>query len=282
MRPYFFAVDTGDTIRFLLTVHYDGSGFHGWQLQPDLRTVQGELQDVLGRLAARPRTVVGSGRTDTGVHATGQVASVDMPAKWTARDLRRALNATLPRDIWVQDVARVRPDFHPRYDALARTYTYRVGTHPDARSPFHRRWCWSLCEPLDLRMLDRLASTLAGRHSFEAFAKAGQPERGTQCNVTATGWHGWELGARFTITADRYLHHMVRYLVGTMVDIGRGHRPAADLKALLSGASDLETSPPAPPEGLFLSRVEYPDTERPIRPAASSHASIAAESEMTS
>ena len=130
-------MDTGNTIRFLLTLHYDGSGFHGWQLQPDLRTVQGELQDVLGRLAARPRTVVGSGRTDTGVHATGQVASVDMPERWTADELRRALNATLPPDIWVQDVLPARRDFHPRYDALARTYVYRVGTIPGSRSPFH-------------------------------------------------------------------------------------------------------------------------------------------------
>jgi tRNA pseudouridine38-40 synthase len=225
---------------------------------------------------------VGSGRTDTGVHATGQVASVDMPAKWLAADLKRALNSTLPPDIWVQDVVPARHDFHPRYDAVARTYMYRVGTHPDARSPFHRRWCWSLCEPLDLRTLDRLGSVLVGKHSFEAFAKAGQPERGTRCAISAADWHGWELGARFTITADRYLHHMVRYLVGTMVDIGLGRRPAGDLAALLAGKAGLETSPPAPPEGLFLSRVEYPDTVRLTGRAALSDEHTEAQSETSS
>ncbi|MCG6954885.1 MAG: tRNA pseudouridine(38-40) synthase TruA [Gemmatimonadetes bacterium] len=255
-------MDTGTTIRFLLTVHYDGSGFHGWQFQPELRTVQGELEGVLGRLAGRPRTVVGSGRTDTGVHAVGQVASVDMPTRWTARELHRALNATLPPDVWVQEVAAARPDFHPRYDALSRTYVYRVGTTPVARSPFHRRWCWPLGESLDVPALNRLSVEVVGEHSFGAFAKAGQPERGTRCTVATAHWDAWDMGTRFTITADRYLHHMVRYLVGTMVDIARGRRATQDLSALLVETVGVETSPPAPPEGLFLSQVEYPDTVR--------------------
>ena len=110
-----------------LTVHYDGSAFHGWQYQPDQRTVQGDLQAALAQLADSPRTVLGAGRTDTGVHATGQVASVDMPERWTSAELLKALNATLPREIWVESVRRAAPDFHPRYDAIARTYTYRVG-----------------------------------------------------------------------------------------------------------------------------------------------------------
>jgi tRNA pseudouridine38-40 synthase len=252
-------VHTGATIRLQLTLQYDGSGFHGWQFQPDRRTVQGELEAALSRLADRPRTVVGSGRTDAGVHATGQVASVDMPARWSAEALLRALNAVLPPDVWVEEVRAVRSDFHPRYDALARTYVYRVGTHPHARSPFHRPWCWALAEELDEGVLAGTAACIPGEHSFLAFAKAGQPERGDRCRVTRALWDRWELGPRFTITADRYLHHMVRYLVGTMVDAARGRRPAEDLAALLRGDPDLETSPPAPPEGLFLARVEYPE-----------------------
>ncbi len=260
---YLSAVETRDSIRLQLTVHYDGTHFHGWQFQPDQRTVQGELEAALSRLAARPRTVVGSGRTDTGVHAIGQVASVDMPPRWDPAELHRALNAVLPPDVWVQGVRPARADFHPRYDALARTYVYRVGTEPEARSPFHRPWCWALCEEIDEAALSDCAAELPGAHSFRAFAKAGQPERGDRCTVASAAWNRWALGARFTITADRYLHHMVRYLVGTMVEIARGHRPSADLRALLASgdASDasLETSPPAPPEGLFLARVEYPD-----------------------
>ena len=255
-------MDTGAPIRFQLTLQYDGSGFHGWQLQPDLRTVQGELEAALSRLADRPRTVVGSGRTDAGVHATGQVASVDMPASWNASRLQRALHAILPPDVWVQEIRRVRADFHPRYDALSRTYLYRVGTAPAARSPFHRPWCWALGEGVVPELLAGGAAGLLGEHSFLAFAKAGQPERGDRCTVAAAGWDRWELGHRFTITADRYLHHMVRYLVGTMVDAARGRRPVEDLARLLRSEPGIETSPPAPPEGLFLARVEYPESVR--------------------
>jgi tRNA pseudouridine38-40 synthase len=200
------------------------------------------------------------------VHATGQVASVDMPTRWQPAELHRALNAVLPPDVWVQDVHPARPDFHPRYDASARTYVYRIGTRPEARSPFHRPWCWALGEPVDRASLSTCAAALPGTHSFRAFAKAGQPERGHRCTVARATWDRWALGDRFTITADRYLHHMVRYLVGTMVEIARGRRPARDLPALLAADTDLETSPPAPPEGLFLARVEYSDHVRDVDP----------------
>jgi tRNA pseudouridine38-40 synthase len=253
-------VDAPETIRFSLTVQYDGADFHGWQVQPDQRTVQGVLQETLGRLADRPCAVIGSGRTDTGVHATGQVASVDMPASWDPETLLRSLDATLPDDIRVTAAKLARPDFHPRYDALARTYEYRIGSSYEASSPFHRRWCWPLTDPLDPTLLRTAASTLPGRHSFRAFAKSGQPERGEECMVHAAAWSEWSHGARFTITADRYLHHMVRYLVGTMVDIARGRRPLSDVRRLLGNDQELTTSPPAPPEGLFLSHVEYPDS----------------------
>jgi tRNA pseudouridine38-40 synthase len=126
-----------------------------------------------------------------------------------------------------------------------------------------RPWCWCLRRPVQRDLLDRAAEQLVGEHSFEAFAKAGQPERGTRCTVRSTHWATWDgLGLAFTITADRYLHHMVRYLVGTMVEIAREVRPLDDLPALLTAgpSPDRETSPPAPPRGLFLAEVEYPDT----------------------
>ncbi|MGD8321970.1 MAG: tRNA pseudouridine(38-40) synthase TruA [Gemmatimonadota bacterium] len=255
-------METPTSIRLQLVVHYDGAHFHGWQVQPDQRTVQGELEVALSRLADRPRSVVGSGRTDAGVHATGQVAAVDMPGGWTPATLHRSLNAVLPDDVWVKEVHRVRPDFHPRYDAVARTYEYRVGTVPEAHSPFHRPFCWALPRPLDRELLARAAARLPGTRSFLAFSKAGQPERGDRCTVTRASWGDWELGSRFIVTADRYLHHMVRYLVGTMVDIASGHRAPEDLSALLDNEPGVETSPPAPPQGLFLALVEYPDHVR--------------------
>jgi tRNA pseudouridine38-40 synthase len=252
-------VEAPDQVRLALTVHYDGSAFHGWQLQPEQRTVQGVLEETLSRLANHPCGVLGSGRTDTGVHAAGQVASVDLPSSWTPKKLLRALNATLPDDVWIESVEPVSADFHPRYDAVARTYLYQVGVSPWAASPFHRRWCWPLGEELDESLLSEAASCLPGRHSFEAFSKTGQPQRGVACTVRQAIWTRWELGPLFTVTADRYLHHMVRYLVGTMVDIARGRRAASDMAALLGETTDLTTSPPAPAEGLFLSHVEYPD-----------------------
>ncbi|MEJ2540857.1 MAG: tRNA pseudouridine(38-40) synthase TruA, partial [Gemmatimonadota bacterium] len=253
-------------IRFRLLIHYDGGAFHGWQLQPDVATVQGELEDVLRRISGARRRVLASGRTDTGVHATGQVATVDLPGdRWTAPRLRGALNALLPDAIWIEAV-EVAPDgFHPRFDARARTYQYRVGTSPRARSPFHRPWCWALGEDLDTDVMTRGSAHLVGDHSFRAFAKAGQPERGERCLVHSAEWTRWpEMGWIFTIRANRYLHHMVRYIVGTLVDMGRGRRPVSDLPSLLAGTgSELVTSPPAPPQGLFLTRVEYDPESSP-------------------
>jgi len=252
-------VETAEDLRFRLKLHYDGTHFFGWQMQKTERTVQGELEAALKQLTGARRPVVGSGRTDRGVHATGQVAAVTLPSRWQGDNLKRALNAVLPSDIWVQEVASVPLEFNPRYAAVARTYHYRVGTAPQAHSPFRRSWCWSLGVDLDVEMLHAAAAVLPGRHSFKSFAKAGQPERGEVCTIQSAVWRPWEdLGLEFEIIADRYLHHMVRYLVGTMIAIGRGGRPLADLERLLDEPEgELETSPPAPPQGLFLSHVEY-------------------------
>jgi tRNA pseudouridine38-40 synthase len=252
--------------RLKLTLHYDGSGFHGWQVQPGVRTVQGDLDAVLSRLADRPIRSVAAGRTDAGVHATGQVVTVTMPERWTSASLEKSVNALLPRDIWVERIERVPSSFHARYSARARGYVYRIGTRPTARSPFWRRWCWPLAEPLDRGALDIGAAALGGTHSFRGYAKSGQPERGYSCTVRACRWTEWASGLELRIVADRFLHHMVRYLVGTMVDAARGRRPVEEVGGLLDEArldasrdDALETSPPAPPEGLFLARVYYDD-----------------------
>lgn len=245
--------------RVRFTVQYDGAQFFGWQVQPEQRTVQGELERVLSRLCNRPVAVVGSGRTDRGVHATGQVAAADVPERWTAHALRRAMNALLPDDAWVADAALAPPYFHPRYDATARSYVYKVGLAQIADSPFHARWCWPLARPVDLGRMAEATALLVGDHSFKAFAKAGQEERGDRCTVVEARWGEWkDVGLEFHVTANRFLHHMVRYLVGTLVDVGVGERPVSDVAALLENAEGLETSPPAPPEGLFLTYVAYP------------------------
>lgn len=264
------AREAEDGHRLRLTLHYDGGGFAGWQLQPDERTVQGELEAALARLTGGPVRVVAAGRTDRGVHATGQVVGLVLPRRWDGATLRRALNAVLPKDIWVADARAAADGFHARYDAVARGYTYRVGTAAVSRSPFLRRGCWPLAEPLDAAALNDAARRFIGEHSFRAFAKAGQPERGERCTVYAAAWREWAgAGLLFAVVANRFLHHMVRYMVGTMVDVARGRRAADEIDALLAADGDsagagaagrpLETSPPAPPEGLYLTRVWYPE-----------------------
>jgi tRNA pseudouridine38-40 synthase len=245
--------------RLKLTLHYDGSAFHGWQLQPDQRTVQGEVEAVLSRLFASPVRVAAAGRTDRGVHATGQVISFDAPARWTAERVHKAANALLPDDVWIEHATVAPPRFHARFDASSRSYRYRVGLTPSARSPFHARWCWWVRREIDTAVLHRCAAQLPGDHSFLSFAKAGQEERGDRCVVLAAGWREAESGwLEFSVTANRFLHHMVRYLVGTMVEIAAGLRDAGDFPRLLAAEPELETSPPAPPQGLFLTGVGYP------------------------
>lgn len=252
-------MNTPERRRIRFTVHYDGRAFHGWQVQPDQRTVQGELERVLAKLTSGPCPIVGSGRTDRGVHATGQVAAAEVPARWTPHALRRAMNALVPDDLWIADADFAPPYFHPRYDATSRSYVYRLGLSPEADSPFRSPYCWPLVRPVDLKAMESATEKIIGDHSFKAFAKAGQEERGDRCTVTEAHWAPWDnVGLQFHITANRFLHHMVRYLVGTLVDIGLGQRQPDAMEALLAGEPGVETSSPAPPEGLFLTAVAYP------------------------
>ena len=257
-------MNRSDRRRFALRLHYHGADFHGWQLQKNVPTVQGAVEAVLERITGQRRPVVASGRTDAGVHATGQVASVDLPERWDAPSLRAALNALLPRSVWVEEVRRVPDDFHPRFHAIRRSYRYHLGTADDVGSPFKRSTCWALgpVEPWDEELLHRGAAAIPGTRSFRRFAKAGQPERGEECRVERAEWSPLEgIGYVFRISADRYLHHMVRYLTGTMVEVARGHRPLDHMLTMLNDPdTDLRTSPPAPSEGLFLYEVEYPES----------------------
>ncbi len=247
--------------RVKLVLHYDGRDFHGWQTQSNRRTVQGELSALLGRLCgAEAVSVTAAGRTDRGVHATGQVASALIPNRFDEQELVRALNALAPSDLWIVSAERVPESFHPRYDAVSRTYTYRVGIGAGSRSPFEHRWCWPVGHSLDRDRIDAAAGYIVGEHDFGAFAKSGQPERGVRCNVSSAFWReaAREDGIlEFEITADRFLHHMVRYLVGTLVETGRGLRPVDDVRRLLEGEPGVKAAPPAPAQGLFLARVDY-------------------------
>lgn len=243
-----------------LVLHYDGTDFSGWQRQPERRTVQGEVERALARLCAAPVPALGSGRTDAGVHARGQAVGVRVPERWTPTELRRALNAVLPPDCWVERAHAMRDEFHARYDAVARRYTYRVGVGDGARSPFRRRWEHAERRPLDREALQAAAALLPGEHAFRAFAVRGTAPEGDdhRCRVTQAEWRELDDVLELTIEANRFLHHMVRFLVGTMLDIASGHRPLADLSRLLAAPDNREVSPPAPPHALVLEHVTYP------------------------
>lgn len=241
-------------------LQYLGHPFSGWQRQRSHRTVQGDLEQVLQRLVGRRVVTHAAGRTDAGVHALGQVVSFRMPDRWQPASLHRALNALLPPEIWVARVGPAPDGFDARRHATSRCYRYVVGCDPGARSPFRRPLEWALGQPLDSQLLDLGASALTGEHDFRAFSAVGQRKPHYRCRVIVSRWDGRPNGEGFifTIEADRFLHRMVRFLVGTMVDVARRRRPPEDISRLLQATSNAEASPPAPPEGLYLVGARYP------------------------
>jgi tRNA pseudouridine38-40 synthase len=243
-----------------LVLHYDGARFAGWQSQPNQRTVQGEVERVLAQLCGHHVVARGAGRTDAGVHARGQVVGIQVPDKWNANAMRRATNALLPDDLWVAESHEMRPDFHARYSATGRRYSYTVGLSESALSPFRRRWEWFVPPPLDREALGAIARHVIGEHHFYGFAVRGTaPEEDDhRCHISEAHWDFQPERAVFHIAANRFLHHMVRFLVGTMIDVARGRRPASDLTDLLMSTDNLKVSPPAPAHGLVLESVEYP------------------------
>ncbi|HVZ47735.1 MAG TPA: tRNA pseudouridine(38-40) synthase TruA [Gemmatimonadaceae bacterium] len=244
-----------------LVVQYDGTDFSGWQVQPGARTVQGVLEEAVARLAGGPARVTGAGRTDAGVHARGQAAGVRVALHWTPDRLRRAMNSQLPNDVWIADAHEMAPTFHARYSATARRYRYAIGLGVDRHSPFTRRfhWPWDGTAP-DPDALAWCAARATGDHAFHAFAVRGTApaDDDHRCHVQSCEWTVAGDAMHMVIEANRFLHHMVRFLVGTMMDVASGRRPRADFDALLGAPANDGVSPPAPASGLTLESVTYP------------------------
>src|SRR6266542_4597054 len=243
-----------------IVLQYEGARFAGWQRQPDERTVQGVLEEALHRLSQSHVSVLGAGRTDAGVHARGQAAGVRVPEKWTPATLRRAMNAVLPDDVWVKEAFEMRDDFHARYSALSRSYSYLVGTDDEASSPFRRNRELVWQRPIDAAALRCAAAAIVGEYSFRAFAVKGTAPANDdhRCDVQLAEWAERPGGVAFHIRANRFLHHMVRFLVGTMLDVAAGRRDPDIMTRLLQSGDNHEASPPAPAHALYLENVEYP------------------------
>jgi tRNA pseudouridine38-40 synthase len=241
-----------------LTVEYDGEAFQGWQLQPGGPTVQAVLEQALATALREPVRVRGAGRTDAGVHARGQVAAVrvtNVPADLGR--LQKSLNALTPDDVAVRAIEVVGDDFDPRRHARSRAYEYRI-LNAAAPSPFWRRHAWHLPRPLDAHAMAAAAGALVGEHDFAAFRAAdAEPVRSTVRRAFVSRVdHESELLV-YRIEATAFLKHMVRNIVGTLVEVGAGVRPVEDLTAVLAGRDRTRAGPTAPPHGLCLVAVRY-------------------------
>ena len=247
-------------------LHYNGHDLAGWQLQPSVRTGQGELESVLERLVGHRVVTRAAGRTDAGVHALGQLVSFVVPERWTPNELQRALRALLPDDMWVVKVKRAPEGFDARRHATSRRYRFLIGCDKAAFSPFRRPYEWALGRPLDRDLLREACTPITGEHDFRGFCAVGQDKPHYLCTVTTAVWQERANGEGFIfeIEANRFLHNIVRFLVGTMVDVARERRPVQDLSRILAEKDNKNASPPAPPEGLYLLGARYPQLDEVI------------------
>lgn len=245
-------------------LQYYGHNFAGWQRQKAERTVQGEFERVLEALTGRRVVTHAAGRTDAGVHALAQLVSFSLSGRWNPPDLMRALNALLPHDVWVSEIGHAPTGFNARRDATARRYRYVVGCDAASLSPFRRPFEWPLARPLDAHGLHAAATFLLGEHDFRAFSARGQRKPHYRCRISTSQWteRPDSEGFIFTIEADRFLHRMVRFLVGTMVEIGRGRRPVEDIPSGLGSRDNADAGPPAPSQGLYLLGARYPQLKK--------------------
>jgi len=244
------------SFRVRIDLAYVGTGFHGWQIQPEGRTVQGEMRHHLNRLLGRDAIPVAAGRTDAGVHARGQVAHLDLATAAEVGRVVRALPRMMPEDISIRDIRRVSPAFNARFSAIARRYSYRILTVQDIFRP----QAWYIYRNLDRQAMDEGAAAFVGTHDFTSFCKAKSlKEDHNLCEIALCAFDWRDDSAIFHVQANRFLHHMVRNMVGTLVEIGRRERSRGDIPRVLAARSRSASGRMAPPQGLFLEEVQYPE-----------------------
>ena len=242
-------------MRYFIHLSYDGTRYHGWQIQPNAVTVQGELERGLSLILRRDVSIVGAGRTDTGVHARHMAAHFDVSEPIDHQQVGYRLNRIMPPDIAAHRIEPVSDDMHARFSAQARTYHYYIHTH---KSPFLRSYSLETHYDLDFRLMNEAAAHLLSVSDFAAFCKAGSDVKTTVCRVTTAQWVEQRPGEwYFEISADRFLRNMVRAVVGTLVDVGRRRLTLDGFKAVVASCRRTEARESMPPQALFLENVEY-------------------------
>jgi len=236
-------------------IEYDGTGYHGFQRQRADLTIQGQLESAIKSVAGQQATVVGAGRTDSGVHATGQVIAFEVSWRHGCQALERALNATLPKDIAVRELQEAPEGFHPRFSARRRVYEYRIYTGP-IRSPLRRFRAWHVPRHLDASLMNQAAETIIGRHDFATFGRPPQGDN-TEREVFVARWRWTDELLIFEIEANAFLYRMVRSLVGSMKAVGEGQWKVSDFAAALAKKDRSQAGQTAPPHGLCLTAVYY-------------------------
>ena len=242
-------------MRYFIELQYDGKAYCGWQRQPEQSTIQGTIEEALTTLLRQPIEIVGAGRTDTGVNASFYTAHFDTTETIDEGHIAHKLNAILPHDIAIKRIYRVADDLHARFDAIEREYTYFI---VPVKSPVRRFSAWICYFSLDVEKMNEAASYLLEVDDFTTFAKLNSNNKTNICHVSHAEWNTEEDGTlRFTIRADRFLRNMVRSIVGTLVDVGRGRYTVDDFRRIVDSRDLSQASSGAQPQGLFLSNVKY-------------------------
>ena len=242
---------------FKILIEYDGTAYHGWQRQKSDRTIQQEIEGALSTMTAGQVKLIGSGRTDAGVHACGQVANFLSQTDLAPEVFQKGLNSLLPEDIVIKNCCLVEASFHARYDAKSKIYHYRI-LNCSVPKAIGRQYAWFIRRKLDTDAMRTAISYLLGTHDFKSFEGTGSPRSHTTRNVMAANLTENNNGSiTFKIEADGFLRYMVRNIVGTLVDVGLGKIAPADVKAIIESKNRSNASPTAPPHGLFLMEVKY-------------------------
>ncbi len=239
---------------YKLVIEYDGEEFSGWQVQPGLRTVQGEIEKALQEISGKRTKIICGGRTDAGVHAFGQTANFKSTIDWGDEKIKKALNRVLPDDITILSCSEADPEFHARFSAVARKYKYQIYND---RSSIRRHYYWRYPEKINFACLRRLAAMIMGENDFRSFCVRKSQKKSNLCYVSKSSWTKKGKEYTFQITANRFLHGMVRGLVGTMIKIAAGFSKEEVFTELLENPRRSEKVFTAPPNGLFLMEIVY-------------------------